>query len=234
MTRFRFGTNCWDFVVLFSICSVYFCNVTQGLRKYYWLGPFFKRRFARSFCFNTWQQFSRINRELCYTLCIIEHDTVQTFVLWSQTNRIMGSTRSRVGYREFQWKTGSLYFYWTYIRSSRTLSPRCLFPLRRVMAIKIIECLYTRAYAQLSRNFTSPFFSRSPSSLLFLLTYRANRIFLESFINAWTKYRTHSLVDPFPIEIFIFVYRARRWCDSKFPIPRRICDIPRIFMHSNP
>lgn len=166
MTRFRFGTNCWDSVVLFSICSVYFCNVTQGLRKYYWLGPFFKRRFARSFCFNTWKQFSRINRELCYTLCIIEHDTVQTFVLWSQTNRIMGSTRSRVGYREFQWKTGSLYFYWTYIRSSRTLSPRCLFPLRRVMAIKIIECLYTRAYAQLSRNFTSPFFSRSPSSLL--------------------------------------------------------------------
>lgn len=119
-------------------------------------------------CFNTWKQFSRINRELCYTLCIIEHDTVQTFVLWSQTNRVMGSARSRVGIENFNGKQDRYIFIRTYIRSSPTLSPRCLLFLPRVMAIKIIKCLYTREYAQLSRNFTSrfPFF---PS--LFLLAY---------------------------------------------------------------
>lgn len=46
MTRFRLGTSCRDFVeccifYFLFICS-HFCNVTQGLRKYYWLGPFFK------------------------------------------------------------------------------------------------------------------------------------------------------------------------------------------------
>lgn len=195
MTRFqpegdeflRFSSCCW---IIFHLCSLRF--IRNARRKYYWLSPFFKRcggeRFARAVCFNTWKQFSRINRELCYTLCIIEYDTVQTFVLWSQTNRYYGIGKVSSRYWEFQWKTGSLYFYWTYIRSSRNaLSPRCLLFLPRVMAIKIIKCLYTRAYAQLY----VPALTRL---LPLFLTYR---IFRDRIFRKRSIEHTHSSIPPF-------------------------------------
>lgn len=164
MTRFRLGTSCRDFVeccifYFLFICS-HFCNVTQGLRKYYWLGPFFKTHAV--FVLTRGNNFLGLIANYV-THCVSLNTILSKHSCASVSNKSYYGI-DKVGYREFQWKTGSLYFYWTYIRSSRTLSPRCLFPLRRVMAIKIIECLYTPAYAQLSRNFTSPFFSRSPSS----------------------------------------------------------------------
>lgn len=169
---------------------------------------------ARGFCFNTWKQFSRINRELCYTLCIIEHDTVQTFVLRSQTNRIMGSTR--LGIENFNGKQDRYIFIERILEALELSRLDVCFPFEELWLLKLSN-ICTHQHMRNYRATLLPPSSHAPLLLLFLLTYR---IFLDSFINAWTKYRTYSLVDPSPIEIFIFVYRARFLeMNSKFRNP---------------
>lgn len=100
---------------------------------------------------------------------------------------IMGSARSRVGIENFNGKQDRYIFIERILEALETLSRRCLLFLPRVMAIKIIKCLYTRAYAQLY----VPALTRL---LPLFLTYR---IFRDRIFRKRSIEHTHSSIPPF-------------------------------------